>query len=115
MVNELPPRLSTLLAFIVFQIISFSGVLLNLKMEEILKRALFGVIFAGLVGFLVGLLLENGQQWGLFPNRNGEKNEGDKGEHGEEEKEREEFDHEEFEEISFPKVEDRENIFPTRE
>lgn len=97
--KELPPRLSILLAFIVFQIISFAGVFLQLKMEIILKRALFGVVFAGILGYIMGLLWEHWQEEGLF-NKEGEQVKGE----GEAKEEAGEEGEVVFQEMSFPEV-----------
>lgn len=109
-VYELPPRLSILLAFVAFQITAFSGVLLNLKIEEILKRTVYVVILAGILGYMAGLLLENWRQRGdifLFREREKageEQEEGAEEENGEEGSSGENPDEEEFEELSFPRV-----------
>lgn len=110
MVHELPPRISVLLAFIVFQVVAFSGILLNLSMEEILKRTLYAVILAGIFGFIMGLLLEHWKEKGFSAaDRKEEGEEGDEGEEGEGSSEDREDEQEIFEELSFPQVDDPDN------
>lgn len=108
MVKELPPRLSILLAFIVFQIISFTGILLRLSMESILYRAIYGVVFASILGYVGGILFEYWQEKEDF-NQEEEILYQDNGlEKEEKEEEEEEEEKEEFKKASFPQAKARE-------
>lgn len=113
MVKELPPRLSILLAFIVFQLISLTGIVLRLNMETILRNALYGIVFAGLLGFIIGLLLEQWSEKGLFYQRERPYEEDsiddEDDEDDEEDREDTEDEKEGFKEVSFPEATSKEN------